>query len=86
MMGGTISLLAFTTFGTTESMMEGGVAVTVATDVLLLVVPLALDNVSACGEDKGATMLLPVMGLDKLLPVIGLVGAGLLVEDVAAVS
>jgi hypothetical protein len=86
MMGGTISLPAFATLGATASMMEGGAAVTVATDVLLLDVLLALANVSACGEDKGATMLLPVMGLDKLLPVIGLVSAGFLGADVDTTS
>jgi hypothetical protein len=31
-------------------------------------------------------MLLPVMGLDKLFPVIGLVSAGVLAKDVLTVS
>jgi hypothetical protein len=86
MIGGTISLLAFTTFCTRLSMMDGGAAVTVVvTELVEEVLPVAL-NTSACAEDKGATILLPVIGLDKLFPVIGLVSAGLLMGEVVTIS
>jgi hypothetical protein len=67
-------------------MMEGGEAVAVVMDELLLDELAVALNTSACGEVKGATMLLPVMGLDKLFPVIGLVSAGLLVGEAVTTS